>query len=432
MKELITGWIRNFYVYEVAGDKWYFSKEAFDQHAPYWSAGLFVAVVVVCFILWWIARQVLLRAVHVIALRSHTTWDDKLISNRVFHAVAYVLPLMFMEFFLSVVFYRYPTWQLAFHKIVDVGIILIVLVAINRTMNAIRDIVRTNEVYRDKPIQSYFQISKIVITGIFIILMLARITNQSPLFFLTSLGAMTAILLLVFKDTILGFVGSIQLAANDMIRLGDWVTMDKYGADGTVTEINLATVKVQNFDKTITTIPTYAFISDSFINWRGMQESDGRRIKRPVYIQIDTIHFASEELLERLSKIRVLEEYVRDTQQRVEQYNSEHGFSSDDRINAKAQTNIGLFRNYVENYLKYHPDINQDMPLIARQLAPTPNGIPIEIYCFCKDKEWNNYERVMADIFDHLFATVKLFELEMFESPGGRDIRQAIGKMGTD
>lgn len=212
-----------------------------------------------------------------------------------------------------------------------------------------------------------------------------------------------------------------------MIRLGDWVTMDKYGADGTVIEINLATVKVQNFDKTITTIPTYAFISDSFINWRGMQESDGRRIKRSMYIQIDTIHFASDELLEKLSKIRVLEEYIRNTQEKVEAYNREHGFDSKESINARRQTNIGLFRMYVEHYLANHPEVNQDMPLVSRQLAPTPNGVPLEIYCFTRDKEWKNYERVMADIFDHLFATVETFELELFENPSSRDVRQIAG-----
>lgn len=380
-------------------------------------------MIVISLAMWWLARQILFRGLHVLAHKSAATWDDHLVHNKVFRAVAYLLPLTFMEYFFSIVFYQYPTWNGFANRLLDVLIIVVILVSINRTLNALRDIVKQNELYRDKPIQSYFQITKIVVTGVFVILILARLTNQSPLFFLTSLGAMTAILVLVFKDTILGFVGSIQLAANDMIRIGDWVTMDKYGADGYVIEINLATVKVQNFDKTITTIPTYAFISDSFINWRGMQESDGRRIKRSLFIQIDTIHFASDELLAKLSGIKVLESYVKSTQQAITEYNKLHGFSEDDSINARRQTNIGLFRMYVEKYLRNHQEINQEMPLMSRQLAPTPNGVPLEIYCFTKEKDWHTYERITGDIFDHLFATVTVFELELFENPSGRDVR---------
>lgn len=423
MKEWIIDWIRNFYIHQNNAGKWIFDETAFHEHAPFWSAGLLIAMVLLSLLMWWFARQVLFRGLHLFADRSATTWDDHLVSNKVFRAVAYLLPLTFMEYFFSIVFYQYPTWNSFANRVLDVLIIVVILVSINRFLNALRDIVKEKDAYRDKPIQSYFQISKIVTTGIFVILILARVTNQSPLFFLTSLGAMTAILVLVFKDTILGFVGSIQLAANDMIRIGDWVTMDKYGADGYVTEINLATVKVQNFDKTITTIPTYAFISDSFINWRGMQESDGRRIKRSLFIQIDTIHFASDELLAKLSGIEVLKDYVRSTQEDIIAYNERHGFGDDDFINARRQTNIGLFRMYVEKYLLHHPEINQAMPLLSRQLAPTPNGVPLEIYCFTKDKDWHNYERITGDIFDHLFATVKAFELELFENPSGRDVR---------
>lgn len=427
MKEFVIDWIHKWYMHRNDAGVWYFDKQAFSEQAPFWAVGLFLTMILASLLLWWLARQVLLRGLHLLADRSKTTLDDHLMSNKVFRAVALLLPLMFMEYFLSIVFYQFPAWNNFTNRVLDVLIILAILISIIRTLNALRDILQEKEIYRDKPIQSYFQITKIIFTGIFLILILARVTNQSPLFFLTSLGAMTAILVLVFKDTILGFVGSIQLAANDMIRLGDWVTMDKYGADGEVIEINLATVKVQNFDKTITTIPTYAFISDSFINWRGMQESDGRRIKRSMFIQIDTIHFASDELLEKLSKISVLEEYVRKTQEKVEAYNREHGFDSKESINAKRQTNIGLFRKYVELYLANHPEVNQNMPLLSRQLAPTPNGVPLEIYCFTNDKEWKSYERIMADIFDHLFASVDTFELELFENPSSRDVRQIAG-----
>ena len=236
--------------------------------------------------------------------------------------------------------------------------------------------------------------------------MLSVLTKQSPVYFLTSLGAMTAILLLVFKDTILGFVGSIQLSANDMVRIGDWVTMEKFGADGDVIEINLTTVKVQNFDKTITTIPTYSFISDSFKNWRGMEESDGRRIKRSLAVQVDSVKFADKALIDKLSKVKLLSDFVLQRQEEIKKYNEENGLD-ENQLNARKQTNLGLFRRYLEYYLQNHEGVNTQMTLMVRQLSPTELGVPIELYCFTKTKEWIKYEVVIADIFDHIFAVVK-------------------------
>lgn len=426
MKDSIIQWIHHFYETTENGVKT-FNSVAFDRQAPFWSAGLFVALVVISLILWWLARNVLRMILNTIADKSATSIDDHLISNKVFRAIGYLLPFTFMEYFFSIVFYQYPRWYAFSNKVVDILIITVILVSIYRTLNAIRDIINEKEIYQDKPIQSYFQISKIVVTSIFVILILARLTNQTPLFFITSLGAATAILVLVFKDTILGFVGSVQLSTNNMIRINDWITMDKYAADGYVMEINVATVKVQNFDYTISTIPTYAFISDSFKNWRGMQESGGRRIKRSLFIQMNSIQFASDELLDKLSGIKILSDYVLKTQTDMEIYNKENGFGKDDFINARRQTNIGLFRMYIQRYLENHPEINPDMYIMSRQLAPTPNGLPLEVYCFTFIQEWTRYERVMSDIFDHLFATVKSFELELFENPTGSDVRGMIG-----
>jgi miniconductance mechanosensitive channel len=423
VKEIIVDWIRNFYVHEQNGVI-VFDQESYMDQAPAWAFAMFIAMVAFSLVLWWLARQVLIRGLHSLADHTKAQWDDHLLKNRVFRAVAYLLPLAFLEYFFSIVFYEFPALNDFSRKVTDILIIIVVLISINRTLNAIRDILKSNSIYRDKPIQSYFQISKIGVTFIFVILILSRIANQSPWFFLTSLGAMTAILALVFKDTILGFVSSVQLAANDMIRIGDWVTVEKYGVDGFVTEINVGTVMVQNFDMTISTIPTYAFINDSFVNWRGMQNSHGRRIKRSLYIQIDSVRFASDELLKKLGGIRILKDYIDNTQREIEEYNNRHGFGEDDFINARRQTNIGLFRMYIENYLLNHSAINQDMPLMSRQLAPTPNGVPLEIYCFTADKIWVNYEKVMADIFDHLLATVGTFELTLFENPSGKDFRR--------
>jgi miniconductance mechanosensitive channel len=302
-------------------------------------------------------------------------------------------------------------------------IIFVSIIILNRIFNAIRDIMLANEHFRDKPIQSYTQVLKIVFSGVLIITMFSVITGKSPVFFLTSLGAISAILLLIFKDTILGFVGSIQLSANNMIRIGDWITMDRFGADGDVEEINLATVKVRNFDRTITTIPTYSFISDSFKNWRGMQESDGRRIKRAIKIQIDSVKFASPEMLERLKKIHLVSEFVTMRQKEIDDYNTKNGFVGEKAINGRKQTNLGLFRKYIHYYLDHRLEINSEMPLMIRQLEPTELGVPLEVYCFTVSKEWELYEGVVADIFDHLFSVIEIFELRPFERPTGHDMR---------
>ena len=230
--------------------------------------------------------------------------------------------------------------------------------------------------------------------------------------------------MLVFRDTILGFVGSIQIATNDMIRIGDWITMDKFGADGDVEEISLTTIKIRNFDKTITTIPTYSFISDSFRNWRGMEESAGRRIKRAVNIQIDSVKFVSPELLTRLKEIALLSEFVSNREQEITEYNEKHGFIGDKAINGRRQTNLGVFRRYIEHYLRNHPLVNQEMALMVRQLSSNENGMPLEVYCFTKEKEWEVYESIQADIFDHIFSVVHLFELSIFERPSGKDFRK--------
>lgn len=428
MKEAVIDWIRHFY-YHTSHGVTHFSEEKYQSQAPYWSFVMFCVLVLSSVVIWYISRFLMLRFLHVIVDRSKVTWDDHFLENKVFKSLAFLVPLMFMDYFLSITFYQYPKMEGYFSRIVTVLIILVVMIIINRLMNAFRDIVQEKERYRDKPIQSYFQVVKIISSCILIILMLSVITDRTPVFFLTSLGAMTAIVVLVFRDTILGFVGSVQMSTNDLIRIGDWVTMDKFSADGHVVEINLATVKIQNFDKTITTIPTYFFISDSFKNWRGMQESDGRRIKRAVYIQIDSIHFASPELLEKLKKIRILKDYIEEREAEIRSYNQAAGYEVDE-INARRQTNIGLFRKYIEQYLRQNPLINQEMNLMVRHLDPTEKGVPLEIVCFSIPRKGPDYEAVIADIFDHVFAMVGVFELRIFESPTGDDFRRLSGNRG--
>jgi miniconductance mechanosensitive channel len=388
---------------------------------------LFLSTLFLSLILWWITRSILLSIIHSFASKTKTHWDDLLITNKFFSAIANVIPLSFMHIFLAITFYALPEFEIFFLKLVDLILLLVILVSIKRLLSTARDVILEKERFKDKPIHSYFQVVKIIITGIFIILMLSLATDKSPVYFLTSLGAMTAILLLVFKDTILGFVGSIQLSANDMIRIGDWVTMEKYGADGDVIEISLATVKVQNFDKTITTIPTYSFISDSFKNWRGMEDSDGRRIKRAIQIKMERIRFATPEMITELKKINILCQFIEERESQIQEYNKENQFEQQDSpLNGRKQTNVGLYRRYIEYYLRNNPHINQDMTLMVRQLAPNSEGLPIEIYCFTKTKKWVEYEMVMGDIFDHLLSAVRYFDLEVFEKPTGSDIKSIV------
>lgn len=428
MKESVIDWIRSFYFHTENGVRT-FDQQAYDQHGVFWTAGMFLVLVLASFLIWMISRFIMVQILNVLVDKTRTHWDDYLVKNKFFRALAQLVPLMFMEYFLSIVFYRYPKMHGFTNKLVMVWIIIVSIITINRFLSTIRDILMENEKYRDKPIQSYFQVAKIISTGILLIVMLSLLTGKSPVFFLTSIGALSAIMLLVFRDTILGFVGSLQLSANDMIRIGDWVTMDKYGADGDVEEINLATVKVRNFDKTITTIPTYSFISDSFKNWRGMQESDGRRIKRSIRINIDTVKFADDMLIERLKNILVLREFITNRQEEIRKYNEDNGFVGENAVNGRRQTNLGIFRKYIQYYLKHKVEINQEMTLIVRQLEPTDTGIPLEIYCFTKTKEWEAYEAIVSDIFDHILAMVRQFELQIFEQPSGRDMREAFRKI---
>lgn len=421
MKSEIIKWIKGFYT----SDK-VLNEDAYNSDLIWWTLGLFLALLVASTIVWFVSRFILIRVMHMIAGKSKTEWDDHLMNNRVFRGLALIVPLMFMEYFLSLAFFNYPDMRLFLVKLSKVLIIIACIIIVNRLFNAIRDIMLDYENFKDKPIQSYSQVLKILVSGILIISMFSVVTGKSAFFFLTSLGAISAVLLLIFKDTILGFVGSIQLSANNMIRIGDWITMEKFGADGDVEEINLATVKVRNFDLTITTIPTYSFIADSFKNWRGMSESDGRRIKRAMKIQINSVKFASPELIESLKKVAILNDFVTTRQAEIQKYNEERGFVGDKAINGRRQTNLGLFRKYIQYYLVRREDVNSEMTLMVRQLEPTEHGVPLEVYCFSKSKEWEIYEGVVADIFDHLFSVLHIFELAAFERPTGKDMKESF------
>ena len=362
-----------------------------------------------------IARKLLVNAFIRFSQKSKTNFDNLLVNHKAPRNIAHLVPLYLTIELFPVVFYDFPQ----FEKYI---LILLKVYAIILTVWIIRSILKTFESYfktlprlKDKPIESYIQVVMLFVWIIAIASCLAVVIDLSFLKFFTTLGAASAILLLIFKDTILGFVASIQVAVNDTVRIGDWITMEKYGADGDVVEINLSTIQIQNFDMTITSIPTYALISDSFKNWRGMQASGGRRIKRSILLKAKSIHYLTDEKIEKLKGIEFIATYLSTKQAELEKYNKAKNINKSLLINGLNLTNVGVFRKYMQTYVEKHSGINKDMFIMVRQLAPTPQGLPLEIYCFSSDKRWENYEYIMSDIFDHALAAVTYFDLEIYE-----------------
>jgi miniconductance mechanosensitive channel len=378
---------------------------------------LLLTFMILIFSIDYITRKVLIALFTRFAAKTKTDFDDILITNKTPRNLAHIIPYVIAIKFIPIVFYDFLHFEQIIYKGVLILGILLVLSIARSVLHSIKDYFKTLPRLKDKPIDSYIQVFMIFAWFNGILSVLAIVTDRTFTEFITTIGAASAIIILVFRDTILGFVASIQVSINDMVRIGDWVTFEKYGADGDVIEINLSTVKVQNFDKTITTIPTYSLISDSFKNWRGMTSSNGRRIKRSINIKQNTVKYLSEKDLKSYEDIHIISEYIENSCHKINEYNQKNNIDKSLLLNGRNLTNIGLFRKYAETYLQNHSAINKEMMIMARQLAPTTQGIPIEIYAFSKDKIWENYEYIMADIFDHLIASVPYFELELFELP---------------
>lgn len=375
----------------------------------------FIIVIFIAYLLDLLFKKILITILNTIAAKTKTTFDDFLVSNKTAEYIAHLVPLIFIYKIVPTILKDFDYWEIIFEKGTKIYIIILALWIIRSVFNSLKDYLKHKPHFSDKPIDSYIQVIMILLWTFGVISFLSVLFSISKPVFLTALGSISAIVLLIFRDTILGFVASIQVSVNDMVRIGDWITMDNFGADGDVIEINLATVKVRNFDNTTTTIPTYSLISDSFKNWRGMQNSDGRRIKRYVLIKATSVKFIESEQLDYYKNIQNIDSYINHRQADIDKYNTTNNVDKSLIVNGRNLTNLGLFRKYIEEYIKKHPGINKDMLLMVRHLQPTDKGIPLEIYCFSKDKTWENYEHIMADIFDHIIASVSYFNLELFE-----------------
>ena len=367
-------------------------------------------------------KRIIIEGFKIFSNKTKTSFDDFLVLTNFPRYIAHILPLLLFNWFFSQLLEDYDTTLYWLKKLLNIYVILLVVKIIRSILRTTRDYFQTKEQYFDKPLQSYLQVTMLFLWALGIFFFILELFDRDPLDFILQLGAASAIILLIFKDTILGIVASIQVSINDIVRIGDWITFSKYGADGNVTEINLATVKVQNWDNTYTTIPTYSLISDSFQNWRGMQESEGRRIKRAVYIKQNSVRFLTEDDLKRLKRIQLVAPYIDHMQKEVLRTNRKLEVDDSLPINGLNQTNLGVFRKYIDAYLYENPAINKDLFLMVRHLTPTAQGIPLEIFCFSKDKRWEHYEHIQADIFDHVIAAVSYFDLEIFEEPSSKDI----------
>lgn len=388
---------------------------------------LVLLVLIISVIAFYIAKKIFLKALRVVTKRTKSRWDDELFEQRVFHKLAYLVPAYIMQLLLPVVLVNYPDTSSFIEAAIHLYMLIIIMVTISAFLNSVYKIYQHYEISSDIPIKGYIQVAKIILYVVFSILIISILINKNPITLLAGLGAMSAVLMLIFKDVILGFVGGIQLSVNNMVRPGDWISMPKYGADGTVIDMTLTTVKVQNWNKTISTIPTYSLISETFQNWRGMEESGGRRIKRSININTDSVKFCTPEMIKRFKKIQIINKYIIDKEVELKEYNSKNNIDETVVVNGRRQTNIGIFREYLKAYLKNHPLINVDMTFLVRQLEPGEMGIPIEIYVFSKVQEWAEYEDIQSDIFDHIFASVGRFDLQIFQNPTGTDFK-ALGK----
>jgi miniconductance mechanosensitive channel len=403
----------------------WFIDQGLNENIAYYSArGIAVAaVLVIGLIANFVAKHFILSGLTHLISRTETKWDDAVLSQHALNRLAHLAPALLIFVLVPIALEGLDFAVKIIRGGLQIYMLVILMLVLDSLLNAVEVIYQEFRAAKEIPIKAFIQVLKLLLYFVTAIFVISILINKTPLYLLSGVGALAAVMMLIFRDSILGFVAGIQLAANRMVSVGDWIEMPGYGADGDVLEVALTTVKVQNWDKTITTIPTYALISESFKNWRGMSESGGRRIKRSVSIDMSSIKFCDEEMLKRFSKIQYISEYIETTRTRLEEINQAAEVDNASLANGRRMTNIGTFRAYVKAYLENHPEINREMTFLVRQLAPTENGVAIEIYVFSKDKVWANYEAIQADIFDHILAVVPEFDLQVYQNPTGADFR---------
>jgi len=384
-------------------------------------------LILLVLLLSWVAHRVsqgpINRSIEKFAHYTIQQWDDILVEKHIVKRILYFIPLILLYVLSSPILTGTSLLPLS-QTLISVLFLIAGMMFVDAMLSALLAIYGKSAIAKEISITPFVQVLKLGLYFVTGILLLSLLLQKTPLYFLSGLGALTAVLMFVFKDVLMGFVAGIQLIANKMVAPKDWIEMPKYGADGDVLEITLTTVKVQNFDNTITTIPTYALINESFKNWRNMNLSGGRRIKRYVNIDLGSIKFCSSEMLEQFKRIQLISQYIQNRQEEILVYNKKHQVDESTLVNGRRLTNIGVFRSYVEAYLRQHPMIHKDMTFLIRQLSPSENGLPIEIYVFCKDTNWTAYEAIQADIFDHILAVVPEFDLRVFQEPSGSDFQK--------
>jgi len=397
-----------------------------DQH-PLLHAGLgLVLLVVVALVLGRVARFLILHMAKLLGRQPAMHWLNDFLHNKVFHRLAQMVPSLIIQFGLNLVPELGDTSKHFLGNLALAFTILFQVLALGALLNALLDIYARTDHARTRSIKGYVQLTKMILYIFATIIIVATLIDRSPLLLLSGLGAMSAVILLVYKDTLLSFVASVQLTSNDMLRVGDWIEMPQVGADGDVVDITLHTVKVQNFDKTIVSIPTWRMMSESFKNWRGMQQSGGRRIKRSLDIDASGVRFLRDDEERQLAKVHLLTDYIGRKQAELQAWNQAQGNVASLSANRRRMTNIGTFRAYALAYLKGHPDIQPDMTCMVRQMQATAQGIPLEIYCFTRTTDWADYERIQGDIFDYLLAVMPEFGLSLYQQPSGTDLRAGL------
>ncbi len=387
-----------------------------------------IILIVLSYVSDWLAKKVLLGIVRKLVKRTKVMWDDYLLEGRVFQGVAHLLPIIIIKIFLPVIFDDFPGVVPYLNKLTSLIALFIVVLIFARLFKSLERYFLDQNKFDGKPVGTLFQVLTVVNVFLGLIISVSILTDINPGALLGAFAGTTAILILVFQDTINGILANLQITMYDLIKRGDWITFEKYGADGDVVSIDLTTVKIQNFDKTISTVPTRAFVSDSFVNWRGMQNFKARRIKRNIIIDINSIKHLDDTLFQNLQKIQLITEYLQNREAEIQQFNQKKQFSDASPLNGRRQTNIGAFRAYIHHYLAAHYGVDQSKTFMVRQLQPTQNGIPLEVYCFTNTTVWAEYEEIQSNIFDHLYVASRHFDLILYQSPSGRDVRSIVEK----